>query len=61
MKELAPHEEQRFLTFKKYYAFMVLLDNMGAFDMKNGTLAINFDKMGNIGSVEKREQFRLLA
>lgn len=56
---LTPQEEVRFLTFKKYYAFLLLLDNMGAFDIKNGSLTINFDKDGRIGSVDRNEHYRV--
>ena len=59
MKELTQQEESKFLTFKKYYAFLLLLDNTGCFDLRNGSITINFDKEGNIGSIDKKEQYRL--
>ncbi len=59
MKELTQQEESRFLTFKKYYAFLVLLDNIGGLDLKNGSILISFDKTGLISSVEKKEHYRL--
>lgn len=57
--ELAPADAMLFVEFQKRHAFMALLDSIGAFDIKSGTLTINFNAQGEIGSVEVNKHYRL--
>ncbi len=51
-------EALEFIEFQKRYAFFKTLDSIGAFNLRNGAVTINFDKYGQIGSIEKKEFFR---
>lgn len=61
--ELTQEDALLFVAFQKRHAFMQLLDSIGVFDTRSGTvtLAINFDAMGAIGSVEAttKKHYRL--
>lgn len=56
---LTQEEAERFVAFHKYYALVGLLDSLKVLDIRNGSITINFDKIGQIGTIEKHEQFRL--
>lgn len=48
-----------FVQYQKRYAFMKLLESIGAFDVKNGYITIHFDNIGGIGSVDVQRHYRL--
>lgn len=48
-------EAERFITFQKHYAFVMALEEIGAFNIKSGSVQISFDSQGRIGKIEKRE------
>ncbi len=43
---------------QKRAVFMKMLESIGAFDIKSGTLTVNFDSAGAISSVEVRKLYR---
>lgn len=53
--QLTPVDAQKFIQFQKYYAFITLMDNIGAFDMRNGNVVINFNSEGEIAKISKQE------
>ncbi len=55
--QLTELDAKAFIQFQKYHAFMILLENIGAFDMKNANLNIHFDSNGKIVKVSKQEFF----
>lgn len=57
--ELTENEALMFIQFQKRYSFMQLLENMGAFDIKDGSIHIHFDRIGRILSVDKKERYTL--
>lgn len=55
--ELTPLEAQSFVTFQKHRALIGLLESIGAFSVKNGSITIHFSRSGEIVSVDKQEHF----
>lgn len=43
----------------KLFIMMQLLESLGVFDIKSGSVNIHFDKDGKIGSVEVNKTYRL--
>jgi hypothetical protein len=46
-------------TIEKRYAFMRMLESIGAFTLKNGNITIHFDNLGCVAKVEKHEAFKV--
>lgn len=57
--ELSPEDAVLFKEYMKRYAFMKLLESIGAFNMKSGSLVVHFDNLGQIASIDKQEHYRL--
>lgn len=62
-KELTPiylnqEEAMLFVAFQKRYAFIELLESLKVFDIKSGSITVNFDSLGAIGSVDIQRHFR---
>lgn len=55
---LSEQEALLFIEFQKRHAFFKLLESVGAFNIRSGSIKINFDSLGCIGSVEKMEYFK---
>ena len=50
---LNEEDAKLFIQFQKKHAMIRVLDSVGAFDMKQqGSITLNFDPMGGLGSVE---------
>lgn len=56
--ELNNEDALLFVKFQKRHAFIKLMESMGAFDIKSGSLTIHFDQYGGIGSVDVNRHFR---
>ena len=48
-------EAARFLLFQKHYDAFNLLFEHGVFDVKNGTIELNFNKNGVLSSINVRK------
>jgi hypothetical protein len=57
--QLSNEDAKMFVEFQKRYAFMQLLDSIGAFDLRSGSLTIHFDAYGQIASLQKSEHYKL--
>lgn len=57
--ELTPADALLFAEFQKRYAFMKALEQIEAFNIRSGSLTINFDAMGKIGSMEVHRHYRV--
>lgn len=57
--ELTPEDAVLFVQFQKRFTFMKLLESVGAFDLKPGTLTVSFDNFGQIRSVDVQRHFKL--
>lgn len=57
--ELTPEDALAFVEFQKRYAFFQLLESIGAFDIRVGSIEIHFDNMGKISTVEKHVNYRM--
>lgn len=55
---LSNEEALLFIEFQKRYAFMKLLESIGAFQIRSGSVTIHFDALGGIGSVDKQEHYK---
>lgn len=56
---LTEEEVKQFVTFQKHRALIGVLESINAFDIRNGSITINFDHLGQIKAVDKRENFHL--
>lgn len=56
--ELSPEDAAAFVLFQKRYAFIQLMESLGVFDIRSGSVEIHFDALGKIGSVDKHQHFR---
>lgn len=56
---LTQDEVEQFILFQKRRAFMGLLESMGAFNIKDGSITIHFNHMGEIKTVDKHEVYRI--
>lgn len=57
--DLTETEAKLFIKYQKYHAFMTLLESVGAFDLRSGSIFIHFDSQGEIGSVEVKKFYKL--
>ena len=56
---LSDAEAGLFMQFQKHYLLVKLLESVGAFDVKGGSVTIHFDATGGVGSVDVQRHFRL--
>ena len=56
---MSDSDAKMFIEFQKRYAFIQLLESIGAFNLKSASLTINFDAFGQIASLEKKEHYKL--
>lgn len=52
---LTPIDAELFIKFQKHHEMFKLLVEHGVFDNKNANIMLNFDKEGNIGSIERHD------
>lgn len=57
--QLTPEEALLFIQFQKRFSFMQMLESVGAFDIRSGSVEIHFDNLGGIGSVDIHRHLRL--
>ncbi len=55
---LTPIDVESFKLFQKHYIAFKMLDSVGAFNIKAGSVTINFDQEGQIKGIKKEEMFR---
>ena len=58
---LTDEQAKQFITFQKHALMIGLLDSVGAFNIRGGSITINFDKAGAISSIDKKEHFNATA
>lgn len=56
---LSPHDATLFVEFQKRYAMVKLLDSLGVFGIRSGSVTLHFTATGEIGSVDKLQHFRI--
>lgn len=57
---LNEEDARLFLLYQKHYLFMKLLESVGAFDLKSGSITIHFTNTGEIGSVDVQRHLKML-
>ena len=57
--ELSKADALLFAEFQKRHAFIKALESIEAFSIRSGSLTINFDAMGKIGSMEVHKHYRV--
>lgn len=55
---LKEEEARLFALFQKHYALIGLLESIKAFDIKNGSVQIHFNNLGEIKAIDKFESFK---
>ena len=56
---LTPEDAVLFIAFQKRFAFIKLLEETGALDLRNGSLELHFDHTGAISSVDIHRHLRV--
>lgn len=57
---LTSAEANLFVTFQKHFSLIQLLESIGAFNVKSGSVTIHFNALGQIGSIDKQQHYRPL-
>lgn len=55
---LTPDDVEAFRLFQKHFVAFKLMDSIGAFGIKNGSITLDFDSLGQIKGIRKEEMFR---
>lgn len=55
---LEPIDAEKFKLFQKHYVAFMMLDSMGAFQIKNGSCTLDFNAEGQIKGFRKEQYFR---
>lgn len=56
--QMTTADAQLFVEMQKHYAFVKLMESIGAFEIKSGSVTVHFDALGAIGSVDIQRHFR---
>jgi len=56
---LSEDDARLFVEFQKNYNLFKLLDSVKAFDIRDGSIRIHFNHLGQIGVIDKFESFRI--
>jgi hypothetical protein len=56
---LTPEDAEAFINFQKHFSFIQILETLGVFQIRNGSVTINFDGVGRVGSVDMYRHFKV--
>lgn len=56
--QLTEEDAKAFIKFQKHYALIMALDDLGAFEVLNGSVEIHFDDHGRVGLINIHRHFR---
>lgn len=56
---LTDEQAKQFIIFQKRYALFGLLESIGAFDIRGGSVEVHFSKLGEISGIDKHEHYRV--
>lgn len=59
LMQFTPEQAIEMAALSKRYAFLKLLEESGAFDIRNGSLTVHFDHLGAVGSIDKHVHIRV--
>lgn len=54
---LTNEEANLFVKFQRHHNLIAYMENVKAFGMRNGSVTIHFNSLGEIKSIEKKEMF----
>lgn len=57
--QLTPADALLFVEFQKRHSFIKALESIDAFAIRSGSLTVNFDAVGKIGSMEVHKHYRV--
>ncbi len=57
--QLTPYEAQSFIAFQKHRALIGFLESIKAFDLRDASLTLHFNSLGEIKTVDKHEFYRV--
>lgn len=55
---LTNDEARQFVTFRKHFTMVNLMESLGVFNIKDGSVEIHFDRLGQIAKVDIHSHFR---
>lgn len=56
--ELTDVEAKLFIEFRKRQSFLEMIESVGGFDVKNGSITVSFDNLGAVGSIKVEKFYR---
>lgn len=56
--DLTEYDAKLFVEFQKRYAFIKLMESIGAFDLKSGSITIEFNSFGEIKDIKKYQHYK---
>ena len=56
--QITEADATEFRLFQKYYVAFKMLDSVGAFNIKDGSITLDFDSFGQIKGIRKNEMYR---
>ncbi len=57
--QFTPEQAKEAALLNKHYTFIKLLESVGVFELKSGTVTINFDKFGRVGNIDINKHFNI--
>ncbi len=57
--EITEEDAKLFTEFQRRYIFMKMLESVDAFEIKNGSVTIHFNNLGEVGSIDVNKHLRL--
>ena len=56
---LSEEDAKLFVQFQKHYAFIKMLEDIKAFNLRDGNIKIHFNHLGEVKTIDKFEVHRL--
>jgi len=57
---ITPDEAVLFVRFQQRFAFMKAMEDIGAFNLKNGSVEVHFDALGRVAKIDKHEHYKVV-
>lgn len=57
--QFTPEQAKEAALLNKHYTFIKLLESVGVFELKSGTVTISFDKFGRVGNIDVNKHYNI--
>lgn len=55
--QLSKEDAEAFIKFQKHYAMVNLLESLGVFDLRNASIEMHFDSLGQIAKIDTHTHY----